>query len=49
MLLVHQPPLKGKGHMLNVEKWHVDGPALRPDGPRWWHGQSVRAKNQLGF
>ena len=26
-----------------------DGPALRPDGLRWWSGLSACAQNQLGF
>jgi hypothetical protein len=23
----------------------ADGPALRPDGPRWWRGRSARAES----
>jgi hypothetical protein len=34
MLLVRQPPPKGRGHVLSTEKSYADGPALRPDGPR---------------
>jgi hypothetical protein len=33
MLLVCQPPPKGRGHMLGTENDLVDSPALRPDGP----------------
>jgi hypothetical protein len=39
MLLVRQPPPKGRGHMLKTKKSRADGPALRPDGP--WFGQSA--------
>jgi hypothetical protein len=34
MLLVCQPPPKGKGHMLNTENVLVDGPALRLNDSR---------------
>jgi hypothetical protein len=34
MLLVCQPPPKGRGHMLSTEKSCADGPVLRRDGPR---------------
>jgi hypothetical protein len=49
MLLVRQPSPKGRGHMLDTKKGLADGPALRPDGPRWWRERSVRAPSQLGF
>jgi hypothetical protein len=49
MLLVRQPSPKGRGHMLDTKKNRADGPAPRPDGPRWWRGRSARAKSQLGF
>jgi hypothetical protein len=49
MLLVRQPPQKGRGQMLSTRNVLADGPALRPDGPRWWHGRSMRAQSQLGF
>jgi hypothetical protein len=42
MLLVRQPPLKGRGA-------YVEHKNVLADGPRWWRGQSVRAQNQLGF
>jgi hypothetical protein len=42
MLLVRQPPLKGRGDMLSTEK-------SRATGPRWWPGRSTRAQSQLGF
>jgi hypothetical protein len=35
MILVRQPPPKGRGHMLNTENSSADGLALRPDGPRY--------------
>jgi hypothetical protein len=35
MLLVRQPSPKGRGHMLKAKKSLADGPALRPDGPRF--------------
>jgi hypothetical protein len=35
MLLIHQPPPKGRGHMLSTESDRADGPALRPDGPQF--------------
>jgi hypothetical protein len=34
MILVHQPPPKGRGHMLSIENDLADGSTLRPDGPR---------------
>jgi hypothetical protein len=34
MLLVRQPPPKGRGHMLRTKNVIADGPALRPDDPR---------------
>jgi hypothetical protein len=34
MLLVHQPPPKGKGHILRTKNVIADGPVLRPDDPR---------------
>jgi hypothetical protein len=35
--------------MFNAKKSSADGPAPRPDGPRWWRGRSARAQSQLGF
>jgi hypothetical protein len=35
--------------VLKAKKSLADGPALRPDGPRWWRGRSARAQSQLGF
>jgi hypothetical protein len=49
MLLVRQPSPKGRGHMLEAKKGLADGPALRPNGPRWRRRRSVRAQRQLGF
>jgi hypothetical protein len=34
MLLVRQPPPKGRGHMLSSKSGLADGLALRTDGPR---------------
>jgi hypothetical protein len=34
MLLVRQPPPKGRGHMLNTKNGSTDGPALRLGGSR---------------
>jgi hypothetical protein len=39
MLLVRQPPPKGRAHMLRIESGMADCPALRPNGP--WFGQSA--------
>jgi hypothetical protein len=39
MLLVRQPPPKGRGHMLGEGNNRADGPALWPDGQ--WSGQSA--------
>jgi hypothetical protein len=35
--------------VLSSKKSSADGPAPRPDGPRWWRGRSARAQSQLGF
>jgi hypothetical protein len=35
--------------MLKAKMSLADGPALRPDGPRWRRGRSARAQSQLGF
>jgi hypothetical protein len=35
--------------MLSAGNDRADGPALRPDDPRWWRGRSAHAQNQLGF
>jgi hypothetical protein len=44
MLLVCQPPPKGRAYVEH-RKWHADGPALRPDGPR--SGLSVVAARMV--
>jgi hypothetical protein len=49
MLLVRQPPPKGRGHMLSAGNDRADGPTLSLDGPRWWCGRSAHAQSQLGF
>jgi hypothetical protein len=41
MLLVRQPPPKGRGHMLNTKNVLANGPALRSDS--LWYGLSAVA------
>jgi hypothetical protein len=47
MLLVRQPPLKGRGHMLSPKMGMRTVRPCRLDGPR--SGRSARAQNQLAF